>query len=226
MSNDPLANAQSLDLLQESNQGGAMKNFSERLRARMAELGVSPAELSRKTGISNGVISRILNDPGREVRASSLMSLAKALRADPVWLYLGRSSDSFIRAIESEAGLVPVWTLPAIQASHDIDSWPNTDTGRSLATERDGHIIALEADDDQLQNDGIRPGTICLIDMADHKPEHNSIMLAKVLKSNEYRLLRAIKGLDCWRYGVDDTRAGSLTEDDVIPLGKVVEKRH
>lgn len=226
MTYDPLANAQSLDLLQESNQGDVMKNFSERLRARMAELGVSPAELSRKTGISNGVISRILNDPGREVRASSLMSLAKALRADPVWLYLGRSSDSFIRAMESEAGLVPVWTLAAIQASHDIDSWPNTDTGRSLATERDGHIIALEADDDQLQSDGINPGTVCLVDMADIKPEHNAIMLIKLLSNNEYRLLRAIKGLDCWRYGVDDPRAGSLTEKEVLPLGKVVEKRH
>ena len=43
--------------------------------------------------------------------------------------------------------------------------------------------------------------------------------------AEQFRLLRAIKGLDCWRYGVDDPRVGSLTAKELVTLGKVVEVR-
>ncbi|WP_421173958.1 helix-turn-helix domain-containing protein [Aeromonas enteropelogenes] len=221
----PLAIVIKLDLVHESNAGEFMKNFSERLDARMKEMGISAAELSRKTGVSKGVISRMLNEPGREIRASSLMSVGKALKIDPVWLFLGRSADSLIRDIEAGPGLVPVWHINDLHENPVCDAWPHTDTGRSLATERDGHIFALEVDDDQLKEAGIITGVICLVDMGDRIPEHNSIMLVQLCSNEQYRLLRAIKGVDCWRYGVDDPRAGSLTEKDVILLGKVIEVR-
>jgi transcriptional regulator with XRE-family HTH domain len=225
MNGDPLTISTALDLVHESNVGEVMKNFAERLEARMKEMGVTPADLSRKSGVSKAVISRMLNEPGREIRASSLMSIGKALRIDPVWLFLGRSADSLISDIETGPGLVPVWTMAALQRDHISDAWPHANTGKSLATERDGHIFALEADDDQLKDSGIINGVICLVDLGDTTPEHNDIMLVKILSSDQFRLLRAIKGLDCWRYGVDDPRVGSLTAKELITLGKVVEVR-
>ncbi|MFM5873942.1 helix-turn-helix domain-containing protein [Aeromonas veronii] len=200
-----------------------MMNFSQRLEARMKELHVSAAELSRRTGISPAVVSRILSEPGREIRASSLMSIAKQLRVDPVWLYLGRSSSSLIRDIEEGPGMVPIWTMQGLQRDQTIDAWPHADTGRRLATEREGHLIAVEADSDQLADAGITPGAICLVDLNDNKPEHNRIMLAKV--DNTFMLLRAIQGLPEWRYSVDDPRAGSLTDKQLLLVGKVIEIR-
>ncbi|MFG0873940.1 helix-turn-helix domain-containing protein [Aeromonas media] len=200
-----------------------MKNFAERLQARMKELHVSAAELSRKTGISPPVISRILSEPGREVRASSLMSIAKQLKVDPVWLYLGRSADSLIRDIEAGPGLVPVLTMAWLHKDPNIDGWPHADTGQKLATEKNGHLIAIEADNDQLADAGITTGALCLVDLGDRKPEHNKIMLAKV--DDKFMFLRAIQGLPDWRYGVDDPRAGSLTDKQLLPIGKVIEIR-
>ncbi|MFA7819336.1 helix-turn-helix domain-containing protein [Aeromonas dhakensis] len=225
MNGDPLTITTALDLVHESNVGEVMKNFAERLEARMKEMGVTPADLSRKSGVSKAVISRMLNEPGREIRASSLMSIGKALRVDPVWLFLGRSADSLISDIESSPGLVPVWSMADLQKDHISDAWPHAKKERTLATERDGHIFALEADDDQLKESGIISGVLCLVDLADTTPEHGDIMLVKILSSEQFRLLRAIKGLDCWRYGVDDPRVGSLTAKELVTLGKVVEVR-
>ncbi|AUY11138.1 MULTISPECIES: helix-turn-helix domain-containing protein [Aeromonas] len=198
-------------------------NFSQRLEARMKELHVSAAELSRKTGISPAALSRLLSEPGREIRASSLMSIAKQLKVDPVWLFLGRSAANLIRDIEAGPGMVPVWTIPGLQADPVIDAWPHADTGRKLATERDGHLIAVVADNDQLADAGITHGALCLVDLNDDKPEHNKIMLAKV--DDKFMFLRAIKGLSGWCYGVDDPRAGSLTDKQLLPIGKVIEIR-
>ena len=108
MNSNPLTTTTELDLVHESNIGEVMKNFAERLEARMKEIGITPADLSRKSGVSKTVISRMLNEPGREIRASSLMSIGKALRVDPVWLFLGRSADSLISDIESGPRLVPI----------------------------------------------------------------------------------------------------------------------
>ena len=198
-------------------------NFSQRLEARMKELHVSAAELSRKTGISPAALSRLLSEPGREIRASSLMSIAKQLKVDPVWLFLGRSAANLIRDIEAGPGMVPVWTIPGLQADPVIDAWPHADTGRKLATERDGHLIAVVADNDQLADAGITHGALCLVDLNDDKPEHNKIMLAKV--DDKFMFLRAIKGLSGWCYGVDDPRAGFLTEKQLLLVGKVIEIR-
>ncbi|MEE9705801.1 helix-turn-helix transcriptional regulator [Aeromonas veronii] len=198
-------------------------NFSQRLEARMKELHVSAAELSRSTGISPAALSRLLSEPGREIRASSLMSIAKQLRVDPVWLFLGRSADSLIRDIEAGPGMVPVWTIPGLQADPVIDAWPHADTGRKLATEKDGHLIAVVADNDQLADAGITYGALCLVDLGDNKPEHNKIMLAKA--DDKFMFLRAIQGLADWRYGVDDPRAGFLTEKQLLLVGKVIEIR-
>lgn len=175
-----------------------MKNFAERLDARMKEMNMNAAELCRRTGISKSVISRIISDPSREIRASSLMSIAKQLKVDPVWLFLGRSADSLIRDIEAGPGMVPVWTLLGLQADPVIDAWPHADTGRKLATEKEGHLIAIEADNNQLADAGITPGALCLVDLGDTMPEHNKIMLAKV--DNKFMFLRAIQGLPDWRF--------------------------
>ncbi|MFR9719908.1 helix-turn-helix domain-containing protein [Aeromonas diversa] len=223
MDDAPLAISSLIDFVHKSERGETMKNFAERLEARMQELKISPAELSRRTGVSKSVISRMLSDPSREIRASSLMSIAKQLKVDPVWLFLGRSADSLVRDIEAGPGMAPIWTLPDLAANPMYDAWPHADTGRKLATEKEGHLIAVEADSDQLAEAGVAPGSLCLVDLGDATPEHNRIVLAKL--DGKFILLRAIKGLAGWRYSVDDPRAGSLGEDEILVLGKVVEIR-
>lgn len=224
MNRNPLAISCLVDSVNESKLGATMKNFAERLETRMKELGISAAELSRKTGVSKAVISRMLSDPGREIRASSLMSIAKQLRIDPVWLFLGRSADSLVRDIEAGPGMVPVWTIADMQLNPVSDAWPHTDTGRKLATEKDGHLIAVEAKDEQLTEAGITPGALCLVDLGDISPEHGKIMLAHI-NNGPFRFLRAIQGLSGWCYSVDDPRAGSLDDDGLTLLGKVIEIR-
>ncbi|MDO2950576.1 helix-turn-helix domain-containing protein [Aeromonas simiae] len=223
MSDTPLAISSLVDCVHKSELGETMKNFAERLDARMKELKISAAELSRRAGVSKAVISRMLSDPSREIRASSLISIAKQLKVDPVWLFLGRSADSLVRDIEAGPGMVPVWSINELSSNPISDAWPHADTGRKLATEREGHLIAAEADNDQLVEAGITPGSLCLIDLGDAAPEHNKIMLARL--DGKCILLRAIKGLSGWLYSVDDPRAGALGEEKVELLGKVIEIR-
>ncbi|RWT34369.1 helix-turn-helix domain-containing protein [Aeromonas caviae] len=72
-----------------------MKTLGQRIKERLSELGVRPAELCRLSGVSKATMSEIINNSERDLRAASLFAIAAALRVDPVWLYTGHTSDEW-----------------------------------------------------------------------------------------------------------------------------------
>lgn len=72
-----------------------MKSFRERLTYMLNERGWNQADLVRKSGVSKPVISRVINNPERDLRATSLFAIATALQVDPVWLFTGLTGDEW-----------------------------------------------------------------------------------------------------------------------------------
>lgn len=77
-----------------------MKSFRERLTYMLNERGWNQADLVHKSGVSKAVISVLLSDPSKGLRADSLYAIAEALRCDPTWLYLGMSSSEWIEQMQ------------------------------------------------------------------------------------------------------------------------------
>lgn len=70
-----------------------MKTLGQRIKERLSELGLRPAELCRLSGVSKAAMSEIINNSERDPRAASLFAIASALQLDPVWLYIGKTGD-------------------------------------------------------------------------------------------------------------------------------------
>ena len=201
-----------------------MKTYGQRLEEQLQELNISMSELARRTGLSKSVISNTINNPNREMRVSSLISIARVLRVDPIWLYTGRSSGELLNDIQFNSDKVPVWTLADV-GSLATDMLPNMDSGRYVVAENQSHSIAIESTNDHLSKSGIVAGDICIFSLADRTPEEGAVMLIRLEKSGQARLLRAMSGIDGWVYGVDDPRLGTVTSDEAIVLGKLSELR-
>lgn len=72
-----------------------MNSFRDRLEYMLNERGWKQADLVRKSGVSKAVISVLLSDPSKGLRADSLFSIASALQVDPVWLFTGLTGDEW-----------------------------------------------------------------------------------------------------------------------------------
>lgn len=201
-----------------------MKTFGQRLEEKLHELGISMSELARRTGLSKSVISNTINNPLREMRVSSLISIAKVLRVDPIWLYTGRSSGDLLNDIQFNSDKVPVWSFSDVETLA-TDMLPNMDSGRYVVAENQSHSIAIEANNDHLAKSGIVTGDLCIINLADRTQEDGAVMLIQIPKSGIVRLLKAMSGIDGWVYGVDDPRLGIVNSDEAIVLGKLSELR-
>ncbi|MBS2781709.1 helix-turn-helix transcriptional regulator [Aeromonas salmonicida] len=212
------------NLVSKENKRLWMKTFGQRLEEKLQELGISMSELARRTGLSKSVISNTINNPNREMRVSSLISIAKVLRVDPIWLYTGRSSGDLLNDIQFNSDKVPVWSLADVE-NLATDMMPNMDSGKYLVAENQSHSIAIEANNDHLSKSGVVAGDMCIINLADRELEDGAVMLIRLSKSGQARLLRAMAGIDGWVYGVDDPRLGTVTSDEAIVLGKLSELR-
>ncbi|WP_324040943.1 helix-turn-helix domain-containing protein [Aeromonas caviae] len=212
------------NLVSKENKGLLMKTFGQRLEEKLQELNISMSELARRTGLSKSVISNTINNPNREMRVSSLISIARVLKVDPIWLYTGRSSGDLLNDIQFNSDKVPVWTLADV-GSLATDMLPNMDSGRYVVAENQSHSIAIESTNDHLSKSGIVAGDICIFSLADRTPEEGAVMLIRLEKSGQARLLRAMSGIDGWVYGVDDPRLGTVTSSEAIVLGKLSELR-
>ena len=80
-----------------------MKTLGQRIDERREELSVSMSELARRTGLSKSVISSVINNPERDLKAESLFAIASALQLDPVWLYTGKTGDEWLSEQEAPA---------------------------------------------------------------------------------------------------------------------------
>lgn len=199
-----------------------MTSFRDRLEFMLKERNWKQADLVRRSGVSKAVISVLLSDPSKDLRVSSLLSLAKALGCDPLWLYTGKESGTYVS--DSNLDAVPVWTMDEL-AKHPTDALATLDSGRSVYCETQGHLIGLIASDSGLIESGIKPGDICVIDLADQDARHGDIVLANLFATNQNRLLKAIAGLAGITLVTDDPRMGSISLKDAAVLGRMIELR-
>lgn len=72
-----------------------MKTIGLRIQERLDTLNLGQVDLARKSGVSKPVISRVINNPERDLRATSLFAIATALQVDPVWLFTGLTGDEW-----------------------------------------------------------------------------------------------------------------------------------
>lgn len=72
-----------------------MKTLGQRIDERREEIGISMAELGRRTGLAKSAISNAINNPERDLKATSLFAIATALQVDPVWLFTGLTGDEW-----------------------------------------------------------------------------------------------------------------------------------
>lgn len=69
-----------------------METTSDRLNARLKELGLKPADLMRSTGAGRATVSGWLNE-GNNPSAKYLEPLAKALKTTSTWILTGKSEE-------------------------------------------------------------------------------------------------------------------------------------
>ena len=65
----------------------SQSSFSTRLRQAMKDSGLNQAELASLSGLSEGLISGLVNNQRKDLRASSLIAISYALDKDPLELY-------------------------------------------------------------------------------------------------------------------------------------------
>ncbi|MGL4868744.1 MAG: helix-turn-helix domain-containing protein [Aeromonas veronii] len=199
-----------------------MTSFRDRLKYMLNERDWNQADLARKSGVSKAVISELLSNPSKDLRVSSLLSIARALGCDPLWLYTGKESGTYVS--DTNLGKVPVWEM-AEMAKHPTDALSTLDSGRSIFSEANGHLIGIVADDDNLSETGIRVGDICVIDLADREPRHNDIVLVRLSSNKQERLLKALAGLSGITLVTDDPRLGVVPIKDALVYGRMIELR-
>ncbi len=199
-----------------------MTSFRDRLEYMMKERGYKQADLVRKSGISKAVISVLLSDPLKDLRVSSLLSIAKALGCDPLWLYSGKESGTYVT--DTNLGKVPVWEMSEL-GNHPSDALSSLDSGRHIFSELDGQLIGVVANDDNLAESGINTGDICVIDLADREPRHEDILLVRLGESKQRRLLKALDGLSGISLVTDDQRLGAVPIKEALVYGRMVELR-
>ena len=199
-----------------------MTSFRDRLEYMMSERGFKQADLVRKSGVSKAAISVLLSDPLKDLRVSSLLSIAKALGCDPLWLYTGKESGTYVSA--TNLGEVPVWEMSEL-GKHPTDALSTLESERSIFSDAEGHLIGVIANDDNLMGSGIKNGDICIIDLADRAPRHNDIVLVRLDSNKQERLLKALDGLSGITLVTDDPRLGVIPLKDALVYGRMIELR-
>ncbi len=91
-----------------------MQTFSDRVRARRVELGLSQVELAKKAGLSQSTVAQI--ERGRNSRSAHILNLAEALKVHPRWLEGGEGPKEGGAQSSTEVATEPnqPWPFPEI----------------------------------------------------------------------------------------------------------------
>jgi transcriptional regulator with XRE-family HTH domain len=199
-----------------------MSSFNKRLQQLMEENGVKAADLARKTGLSKPTLSAIIHGTTNDPRISSLLSIARVLNCDPMWLFVGKSSADYASSIS--VSKVPVWELKDM-VGQPHDALPLIDTGRHLIVEDGGHLCAVVAENDDLAASGVHKGDLLIIDMSPEQLTLSNDDIVLIEYKGRPMLLRAKNAIDGMNLVADDPHFGFVKSDDAIILGKMTELR-
>jgi len=106
--------------------------ISDRIKQRMAELGIKGVDITRVTGVSSGGVSQWVNGVTKP-NGEKLLALSRVLRCNPEWLLTGRTD---LAATEAPAQTIPI--LNEQQAVQFIDSQRVPDKVNSMPSLVDG----------------------------------------------------------------------------------------
>lgn len=203
-----------------------METFSDRLKRVMQERGLKQIDIVKRTGISKGLISLLLSEPGRDMLVSNLLQLAKVLSVDPLWLYSGKASGQYADAIiNSDVHKVPVWQLSAITGGAMLDTITLQDASEYIHCDAVGKLLGVRASDDGVLSAGVSHGDICVFDLVDTAVRADDVVLAVIKEVDQVRMLKVVPGIKELMVAVDDQRVGALPISDVHVRGKMIEVR-
>lgn len=199
-----------------------LKTFQDRFYFIMKKRGWRSADVARASGLSKAAISAIISDPRHDMKASSLIAIAKALGCDPLWLHTGKESGDFVK--NSDVTRVSVWKLSDLIKRQPEQLW-HLDSGRHIHTERAGRLFAVVAEESHLSASGILNDDICIIAANDRPLRHSDIVLVRMPSTNKHRLLKVIEGLSEMMLVTDDQRQGSISLASTELCGRMIEAR-
>ena len=171
-----------------------LMDISTRLREKLTENGWSEAELSRRSGVAQPTIHRILSGESRSPRSENLERIAKALRITPTWLTFGGP--------QGESSNVKMAVQPNLMYRYPVISWvaagdwaeavepfpPGFSDRYELSEyEAKGPAFWLEVKGDSMTSpvgQSITEGTLILVD-TEADAQHGKLVIAKLSDSNE-----------------------------------------
>ncbi len=158
--------------------------FHDRIKQRMADLGLKPADIVRATGVSKATVSFWVSGTNR-AKGANLLALAKALRCTPEWLETGKGDADFEHheQIPSEAdyALIPQYTAKGECGDGYLNGHVEVKGGLAFKREwiarmkaRPENLRAIYADGDSMEP-YIFDGDVVLFDSADREPRDRQV---------------------------------------------------
>ncbi|EHU1763502.1 helix-turn-helix domain-containing protein [Acinetobacter baumannii] len=222
-----------------------MKTASDRINARMKELGLKPADLVRGTGAGRATVSAWTND-GNNPSAKYLDSLAKCLKTTPSWILTGEGEKETKAELQSEPVYSNVKTssrqlrkiplLDFVQAGmwrevvydglnplgESYTSYVGSDPHSVFSLEVDGYSMSPE----------YMPGDVVVVDAA-LAPKPGALVIAQEIQQGvAVTTFKKYKVLGINEYGVeiielkplnDDYPTYNSTQIEISIIGVVIE---
>lgn len=162
-------------------------DFSERLKLRMRELGVTAADIAQGVGVSKGAVTHWTNGTN-QASGKRLISLASVLRCDPAWLASG--DGSMLRKkteaapgapSEKDYALIPQYTAKGAAGNGHLNDHVEVKGG--LAFKRDWltrlgvkeHRCSVIYAEGSSMEPSIGDGEVVLIDHDDTEPRDGKV---------------------------------------------------
>jgi len=102
-------------------------NMSERIKTKRKELGLTQSQLAKAVGIKQPSLSSIERGESKDLKATTLKGLAKALQVTPEWLETGKEQPKFDNNITPIPNLGKVPLISFVQAgdwAECVDPYP------------------------------------------------------------------------------------------------------
>ncbi|WP_336975312.1 LexA family protein [Acinetobacter pittii] len=203
-----------------------MKTTSDRINARMKELGLKPADLMRGTGAGRATVSAWTND-GNNPSAKYLDSLAKCLKTTTTWILTGEGEKetkaelkeepvySNVKASSRQLRKIPL--LDFVQAGmwRDVVYDGLNPLGESYTSYvgSDPHsVFSLEVDGYSMSPDYM-PGDVVVVDAA-LAPKPGALVIAQEIQQGvAVTTFKKYKVLGINEYGVEIIELKPLNDD-------------
>lgn len=156
-----------------------MSNWSDRLKSKMHELGMTQEELAKTLGLSRSAIGHYMTGT-RHPPLKQFVKIATLLKTDPAWLQFGKisSSDTKVSNSKTKANGIPLLTWQEVaEASTSVKSKSGSRLEYTNLGNNDCYALEVKTDSMSSANGvSFNPGSYIIID-PNKVPEHNSYLV-------------------------------------------------